>query len=250
MSQNQNNIKKSEFQQAEILRKKNEKKIKPIKKTILLLVFTIISSCTSKVQDEKWINKENLCDSIKIENVNGNDYLFHFSELNLPAKKENNLFKIYKDNSEMVGIISKDTILNINGIEYFKEEKDNIGELNKDWIYQNCTGDESVILSYDKEENYLTLSFGPIAAYMKFKKISDLEYELYCDSFDGNIGAASYCEYARQNFSKTKKIGTIHFISNNVLKINWVGYYDNKTMKTENVIPEFKNSTEFYFMSS
>ena len=49
-----------------------------MKKTILLLLFAVISSCTSKAQDEKWINKNNLCDSIKIESIKDDDYIFHF----------------------------------------------------------------------------------------------------------------------------------------------------------------------------
>ena len=221
-----------------------------MKKTILLLLFVIISSCTSKAQDEKWINANKLCDSIKIENIKDNDYIFHFSKINLPAKKENSLFKIFRNGTEIVGVISKDTILNINGTEYKKEGIDKIGDLNKIYVFQDCEDENSMInFSYDKEENSFSLGLISMQSSLKSKKISETEYELYFDNIEGSNGSNSFCEYARKYYSKNKKVGTVKFLSNNVLKIYWIGFYDNKTKKKEILIPYFKNSTELYFKS-
>ncbi len=222
-----------------------------MKKTILLLLFAVISSCTSKAQDEKWINKNNLCDSIKIESIKDDDYIFHFRKINLPAKKENSLYKIFRNGSEIVGVISKDTILNINGIEYRKEKTDNLGNLSKDYVFQDCENENSLInFSYNNEDKSFSLSFGSLSTYFTAKKISNTEYEIFFDGIDGSISSSSFCEYARQFYSKNKKVGTVNFISNNVIKINWLGFYDNKTKKNDRLVPEFKGSTELFFMST
>lgn len=222
-----------------------------MKKTILLLIFTIISSCTSKAQDEKWINTTKLCDSIKIENIKDNDYIFHFSKINLPAKKDNSLFKIFRNGSEIVGVISKDTILNINGTEYRKETNDKIANLNKFYTFQDCENENSLInISYEKDEDIFSLGLISMESRLKPKKISETEYELFFENIEGSISSNSFCEYARKNYSKNKKVGTLVFLSNNVLKINWIGFHDNKTKKIDKIVSEFEHSTELYFMST
>ena len=83
----------------------------------------------------------------------------------------------------------------------------------------------------------------------KQKKVSNTEYELFFDFTQGSISLNDYCDYINTNFSKKNKVCTIKFVSNNVVKIFWQGFYDNNRKEKINLFREFENSTEFYFMS-
>ena len=216
-----------------------------------ILYFLILFSSCSKGQTTKWINKEKLCDSIIIENISGNDFIFYYGKVGYVAKRENNLYKIYKDNNEVLGIIKKDSLLFINGIEYFKEQYDNVGNLNQSWKSENCF-DENVDIrmayyDYDKTIGWAIGSSYGIS--FSFKKININNYDIYFTYAEGGNNSTDLVDYYNKSYSKIKRVGKIIFISNKVIKVSWEGLYNIKTKKIERGIPGLQGSTEVFFMA-
>lgn len=233
-----------------------------MKKFLSLLILIFCVSCVqkskenqtntseSKITESKYINSKKLCDSLKIEKISDIDYLLKISGKKISGKKVNSHY-VFKYNDKEFDFLIKNNLLYYNGNEYFLEETNSIGDLNQNWEMQICSDEEDVDYgnySYDKENNQFTISYGPYSLYLNVKKTINGNFDLFYDGIDGTI---TFNESGNnmEDVDKNKKAGTIKFLSNKVIELDWKGLYHKKTGKTEKLIETFEQKGSIELMA-